>query len=313
MAEVAELKPILDAWAAQDEKYDPSAAKAEYEAALAKWEEEVAAAKTNNTNPPNKPQMQTDPRLSQHHPSNLYNAMIAPLVPYAIRGAIWYQGESNVSRAYQYRTLMPAMIASWREAWDQGDFPFYQVQLANFTQIVPDPADSAWAELREAQMIACGAIPNVGTACIIDLGAAKDIHPKNKQDVGKRLARLALSDVYGRSDILRNGPTYESMSIGGNKVTLTFTDSPSPLVSYYGEPLTGFAIAGADQKFVWANAKISDKNKVEVWSDEVTEPVAVRYNWADNPQGNLYNAHYLPAYPFRTDDWKGVTADNVAP
>lgn len=314
MAEVSELKPILDTWAERAAKYDADAAQSQYQAALEKWKQRAAAARSEGRQVPRRPQLQGDPRVDRHHPSNLYNGMISPLLPFAIRGAIWYQGESNAGRAYQYRTLMPAMIQSWRDAWGQGDFPFYQVQLANFREIVDEPAESDWAELREAQWLATKVLPAVGAACITDIGAAKDIHPKNKQDVGKRLARLALVDVYGKGDsIIRNGPTYESMDVDGNKVTLTFDTGKSPLITWYREPLSGFAIAGPDQQFVWANARIVAPNQVEVWSEQITEPVAVRYNWANNPQGNLYNTHYLPAYPFRTDDWKGVTVDSVTP
>ena len=212
--------------------------------------------------------------------------MIAPLAPYGIRGAIWYQGESNASRAYQYRTLMPSMIQSWRDTWGQGDFPFYQVQLANFREIANEPVESDWAELREAQFMATEALPNVGAACITDIGAAKDIHPKNKQDVGKRLARLALVDIYDRAgSIVRNGPTYKSMSVEGNKVTVTFDVGRSPLIPYYREALTGFAVAGEDRQWHWASAEIKGRDTVVVSSDAVAAPVAVRYNWADNPQG----------------------------
>jgi sialate O-acetylesterase len=251
--------------------------------------------------------------LSQHHPSNLYNAMIAPIKPYGIRGAIWYQGESNASRAYQYRTLMPLMIQSWRDVWGQGDFPFYQVQLANFREIRTEPVESDWAELREAQYLATKAIPKVGAVCITDIGAAKDIHPKNKQDVAKRLARLALHHDYGMTNLVPQGPTYRSVAFADGKATLEFDTYGSNLISYYNEPLTGFAIAGEDRKWKWAEAKIVGPGKVEVWSGEVSQPVAVRYNWADNPQGTLYNSLYLPAYPFRTDDWDGVTKNNVRP
>jgi sialate O-acetylesterase len=314
MAARGELKPILDEWQRQEAAWDPAKAKADHEAALVKWEAAVAKARDEKKQPPNKPQMASDPKLSQHRPSNLYNAMIHPLAPYAIRGAIWYQGESNASRAYQYRVLMPTMIRSWRDAWKQGDFPFYQVQLANFREIQANPGDSDWAELREAQMLAIDAEPNVGVACITDIGAAKDIHPKNKQDVAKRLARLALVDNYGYAGKLtRNGPTYKSLDINGAKCIVHFDNAGANLISYYNEPLSGFAIAGADKQWVWAQARVASANTVEVWHPEVTEPMAVRYNWSDNPQGNLYNALYLPAYPFRSDDWKGVTAENVKP
>jgi len=239
--------------------------------------------------------------------------MVAPLAPYAIRGAIWYQGESNAGRAYQYRTLMPTMIQSWRDTWGQGDFPFYQVQLANFMAINDQPEESAWAELREAQVMAGEKIPNVGAVCITDIGAAKDIHPKDKQNVAKRLARLALVNDYGMSNITKQGPTYKSMEVKDGKVLVHFENYGSPLTTYYREPLTGFTIAGEDKQFVWANARIVDGDTVEVSHPDIKEPKAVRYNWANNPQGTLYSNAYLPAYPFRTDDWKGVTAESVTP
>lgn len=313
LAKAEEFKPILDAWEQQRATYDPEKAKAVYETALARWEEAAKKAREEGKNAPPRPQLQGDPAKSQHHPSTLFNAMIAPLVPYAIRGAIWYQGESNASRAYQYRSLMPATIQSWRDAWGQGDFHFYQVQLANFKEKKADPGESDWAELREAQHMAKDRLPNVDSACIIDIGAAKDIHPKDKQNVGKRLARLALYDIYGAKNLVRQGPTYVSMSVDGNKAVVKLDNHGAPLISWYNEPLVGFAIAGEDRKWVWGQARITGPDTVEVTHPDVPNPVAVRYNWADNPSGNLYNATYLPAYPFRTDDWKGVTADNVRP
>lgn len=313
MASTPELKPILDTWAKRSETYDPEAAKKRYEAAMKRWEDQAAAARKAGKPVPRRPQMQGNPRTDRHHPSNLYNAMVAPLVPYAIRGGIWYQGESNAGRAYQYRTLMPTMITSWRDAWDQGDFPFYMVQLANFREIKDEPVESDWAELREAQMMTIDAIPNVGVACITDIGAAKDIHPKDKQNVGKRLARLALVNDYGMDGITLQGPTYRSIDIEAGKCVVHFDTYGSKLTTYYREPLTGFAIAGADKKWRWAQAKITGPDTVEVWHPEVKEPLAVRYNWADNPQGTLFSEMYLPAYPFRTDDWPGITESNVTP
>ncbi|MGE0374037.1 MAG: sialate O-acetylesterase [Planctomycetaceae bacterium] len=314
MASVGELKPILDAWEKTAAAYNPETAKQQHEQALAKWEDEAAKAKADGKPAPRKPQLQEDPRRSPHHPSTLFNAMVAPLTPFAIRGAIWYQGESNASRAYQYRTLMPSMIQSWRDDWQQGDFAFYQVQLANFREISDEAVSSDWAELREAQMLTTQALPNVGAACITDLGAALDIHPRNKQDVGKRLARLALVDLYGfASNITRSGPVYESAVFDGDKAAIRFKTQGSPLATWYREPLTGFVIAGEDRNWVRAESRIIDDNTVEVSSKHVPKPVAVRYNWADNPQGNLFNAVMLPAYPFRTDDWESVTVNNVSP
>jgi sialate O-acetylesterase len=240
---------------------------------------------------------------SQNAPSRLFNAMIHPLIPYAIRGAIWYQGESNASRAYQYRALMPALIEDWRQWWDQGDFPFYMVQLANFKERKPEPAESEWAELREAQTLTLR-LKNTGMACIIDIGDAWDIHPRNKQDVGKRLALWALAKDYGRQRVY-SGPMYRAMERQGDALCVSFDHVGGGLVAH-GETLNGFAIAGADKQFVWAQAVIQG-DTVIVRSDAVPEPVALRYGWADNPDCNLYNKQGLPAVPFRTDEWPGLT------
>ena len=230
--------------------------------------------------------------------------MIAPIVPYGIRGAIWYQGESNAGRAYQYRELFPAMIEDWRAAWGQGDFPFYFVQLANFMARAPEPGESEWAELREAQTMTLG-LKNTGMAVIIDIGEEKDIHPKNKQDVGKRLALNALAKDYGR-DVAWSGPMYKRVHFKKGEAHLWF-DHACGLTTQGNAPLKGFAVAGADRKFVWADARIEGK-KVVVSSPQVPNPVAVRYGWANNPECTLTNASGLPASPFRTDKWPGRTA-----
>jgi sialate O-acetylesterase len=235
----------------------------------------------------------------------LYNGMIAPLVPYAIRGAIWYQGESNAGRAYQYRKLLPLMIADWRKAWGE-DFSFYIVQLANFMARKDDPGDSAWAELREAQSMTA-AQPHNGQAVIIDVGDASNIHPTDKQTVGYRLSLLALHNDYGKN-VEYSGPAYASMKIDGDRIVLTFTRAEG--MKPVGETfLHGFQIAGADKKFYWATAHIKG-HEITVFSRKVPAPVAVRYGWADNPDANLYNAAGLPASPFRTDEWPGCTINN---
>jgi sialate O-acetylesterase len=242
----------------------------------------------------------------QNNPARLYNAMIDPIIKSPIKGAIWYQGESNAGRAYQYRKLFRDMITDWRKAWKVGDFPFYFVQLANFMDEQPQPADSSWAELREAQTMTLS-LKNTGMAVIIDVGDAKDIHPRDKQTVGYRLAQAALAHDYGKT-IEYSGPMYKSMKVEGGAIRLSFEHRGGGLVAKGGD-LVGFAIAGADKKFVWAKAKI-DGDTVVVSSDQVAGPAAVRYAWADNPKCNLYNKEGLPASPFRTDDWPGVTAQN---
>ncbi|MCM3871671.1 MAG: hypothetical protein ND895_13395 [Pyrinomonadaceae bacterium] len=243
---------------------------------------------------------------NQNSPAVLYNAMIAPLTPFGIRGAIWYQGEANAGRAYQYRTLFPMMIRDWRRAWGEGNFPFYFVQLANWQPLRPDPGESEWAELREAQTLTL-LEPQTGMAVIIDIGDTNDIHPRNKLDVGHRLAAWALANTY-REKVQPSGPLYASSAVEGDKIRVKFKHVAGGLKTPDGGPLKGFAIAGADQKFVWANARIDGKNVV-VWSKDITNPVAVRYAWADNPICNLYNAVDLPASPFRTDTWPGMTVN----
>ncbi len=244
------------------------------------------------------------PPNTPNRPTVLYNAMIAPLVPYAIRGVIWYQGESNAGRAYQYRALFPLLIKDWRARWGQGDFPFLFVQLANYQPVAQEPLDDTWAELREAQTMAL-ALPNTGMAVTIDIGDANDIHPGNKQDVGNRLALNARHRVYGEN-IVYSGPIYKSMKVEGNRIRLFFDHAQDGLMSKGGGKLQGFAIAGADRKFVWAEAMIDGKTVV-VSSPQVAKPVAVRYAWAINPVCNLYNHAGLPASPFRTDAWPEIT------
>jgi len=238
-----------------------------------------------------------------YSPTVLYNAMLAPLFPYAIRGAVWYQGEANAGRAYQYRTLFPSMIRDWRAAWGEGDFPFYFVQLANWKARPQDSIDSEWAELREAQTLTLKA-HDTGMAVTIDIGNPDDIHPRNKLDVGLRLARWALADTYGMK-LEKSGPLYDSYKVEGDRVRVKFTHAGG-LKTRDGAAPAGFYVAGADRKFVPAEARV-EKGSVVVWSKEVPAPVAVRYAWADNPAANLYNSDGLPASPFRTDDWPGVT------
>lgn len=244
------------------------------------------------------------------YPTLLYNAMLYPITNFAIEGVIWYQGESNAGRAYQYRTAFPLMIQDWRKQWKQGDFPFYFVQLASFNSANgTSEHGSTWGELREAQTMTLS-LPNTGMAVTTDIGDPTDIHPRNKQDVGKRLAAIALNKVHGKNNVY-SGPVYQSMKVEGNKIRISFTQTGSGLMvkDKYGY-LKGFEIAGADQKFHYAKAWI-EGNEVVVASDEVTAPVATRYGWADNAEeDNLFNKEGFPASPFRTDVWKGITTES---
>lgn len=237
-------------------------------------------------------------------PTVLYNAMIRPLVPYAVRGAIWYQGENNAPRAYRYRDLLPQMIASWRNDWNR-QFPFLIVQLANYMQRKDQPAESEWAELREAQLLTSEAVAGSGLAVAVDVGLADDIHPTDKQTVGERLSLVARRVAYGEN-IASSGPLYQSYKIEGGAIRLTFAHADGGLKACDGGKLMGFAIAGADHKFHWADARI-EGNDIVVSSADVPMPLAVRYAWADNPDCNLYNGAGLPASPFRTDAWEGLT------
>lgn len=235
-------------------------------------------------------------------PEIRYNGMIAPLVPFAVKGAIWYQGETNVGRAPQYERVMATLIRDWRERFTSGgDFPFLVVQLANFLERRDTPVDSEWARLREAQLHVSQNVKNSGLAVTIDIGDAKDIHPKNKQDVGTRLALVALANVYGRK-FEYSGPTFKSMKVEGARARLSFEHAEGGLVTKDGGRLTGFAVAGEDGRFQWADATV-EGDTIIVSSPEVKRPVAVRYGWADNPDCNLYNRAGLPASPFRTDEY----------
>jgi len=240
----------------------------------------------------------------QYYPTVLFNSMINPLIPYGIKGFIWYQGEANAWDAYNYRTLFPMLIKDWRQRWQQGNLPFLFVQLANFMQSKPLPAESEWAELREAQTMTLSQ-PNTGMACIIDIGDSASIHPLNKQEVGRRLALIADEQVY-KQHYIASGPMYKDFRKEGNRIRISFTNTGSGLSTKDGKELTGFAIAGKDKQFYWAKAIIEGK-EVVVYADKVTDPEAVRYAWADNPGCNLVNSAGLPAVPFRTDQWKGIT------
>jgi sialate O-acetylesterase len=236
---------------------------------------------------------------AQDQPTGLYNTMIAPLTNYNIKGILWYQGEGNTAKPEEYEKLLPALIADWRIQWKQPALPFLYVQLPNFGDVNFKPSDGQWARLRESQLKTLS-VPNTAMTVTIDLGEWNELHPDNKKDIGLRLALAAQKLAYGE-DIVYSGPIYHSSVIDGNKIIIRFNHTGSGLISIDGEELSQFAIAGADKKFVWASARI-EGDKVVVWNEAVTEPMYVRYAWADNPDGcNLYNKEGLPASPFRTD------------
>lgn len=233
--------------------------------------------------------------------SGLYKGMLNPILPYTIKGVLWYQGESNIGRAEQQRTLLAALISSWRNTWQQGDFPFLFVQLPNFGEPRKEPSDGGWARFREAQASVLS-LPNTGMAVAIDIGEWNDIHPINKKDLGYRLALVAQKVAYSEKKVVYSGPVFQSMKAEKDKIILSFNHPGGGLITK-GDSLQQFAIAGPDKKFVWAKASIKN-NKVIVWAEGITNPVAVRYAWADDPEGaNLYNKEGLPAAPFRTDNY----------
>jgi sialate O-acetylesterase len=283
------LKPLLDAFGKKFIAYrDDPKAFANYGNSMAKW---LAANKKGKA--PKHP----DPVQDQHNPAVLYNGMIAPIAGYGIRGAIWYQGESNVGSRKQYPALQKALIEDWRTRWGRGDIPFYFVQLAAHKSPPTAPGDSSLASMREAQASSLS-LPNTGMAVAIDIGDEKDVHPRNKQDVGKRLALLALAGTYGK-DLVPCGPVFKMAEIEDGRMRLHFDHIGEGLVG--NGSLKQFAIAGDDRKFVWADAEI-DGDTVIAHSSAVPRPAYVRYAWADNPAGaNLFNSAGLPAAPFRTD------------
>ena len=304
------FKPLIERWI-KTESTMPEALKA-YERRLDVWKQASEKAKAEKKSPPRRPRHPESLLTGNSRPGNIYCGVLAPTIGYGMKGAIWYQGESNASRAVQYRELFPFMINSWRDEWGLGDFPFYWVQLADFKDEKPEPAESEWAELREAQTMTLKKLNNTGEAVIIDLGEGKDIHPKNKIDVAKRLARLALAETYSMPEIACRSPLYQSMQHNGdNRLILTFAHV-EPKASGWRpfdvrEPV-GFTIADSSKTFVHAQARILADGRIEVWSETVSNPVAVRYAWADNPVCNMYSSAGLPLTPFRTDDFPSITA-----
>ena len=296
-----ELKPLEERWVKMEAGWEAGKAQEKYEHDLAAWKETAAKAKADGKLAPRQPTKPAEPRLSDHHPATLFNGKIAPLIPFAIRGAIWYQGESNAgNEANLYGLQLETLVRDWRTRWGEEDFPFAWVQLPNFQKPQIAPVENGgWPLVREG-MLNDLKLPNTGMAITIDIGEANNIHPHDKQDVGKRLAMWALAKVYGEKGA-SSGPSPAGHEVQGSTMILSFKNADEGLVAKGGD-LKGFAIAAADKKWHKAEAKI-DGEHVVVSSPEVKEPVAVRYAWASNPDCNLYNGAGLPASPFRTDDW----------
>lgn len=297
---------LIESWVAREKQLQSAEEKARYEKALEAWKAKAEEAKAAGKPAPRRPASPDQLLSGNARPGNIFAGVVHPTLGYGMKGVIWYQGESNASRAHEYASLFPFMIEQWREEWGQGDFPFYWVQLADFRAEVDEPGDSQWAELRESQTKALS-LPNTGQAVIIDLGEANDIHPKNKYDVAARLVRWALEKDYGIPNIVAQSPTFREMSIEGNKATLAFDHVSGGLRTVDVNEVHGFAICGEDRKWVWADARITGRDTIEVWSDEVAAPVAVRYAWAENPVCNVHSKDGLPLTPFRTDDFPMIT------
>lgn len=303
---VAAIKPVLEPWDTAVEKFDPEAAEAAWQKQLAGWTKRAEQARAAGKPAPRKPRKPASPEIDQNRPANLFNGMIHPLIPYAIRGAIWYQGERN-TRAFPqlYSVQLETLIADWRKRWHRPEMPFAWAQLPNFTAVQTDPVQTTGWVIVQEQMLKTLRVPGTGMAITIDVGEANDIHPRNKQEVGRRLSLWALNRVYGR-ELVDSGPIMNQVKLvnrdGQPRLLVEFHHTAEGLKTADGEALRGFAIAGEDQKFLWGEAVI-EGNAVHVWHPDIKTPVAVRYDWAPNPIGNLVNSAGLPAAPGRSDNW----------
>jgi len=309
------FKTLMENTVKRESDVQTEKAKADFEKATTKWKEQVEELKAAGLKPgqqmPRAPQAPEAWLKGNQRPGNIFSGVVHPTLGYGIKGVVWYQGESNASRAYEYAALFPFMIEQWRKEWKQGDFPFYWVQLADFMAEKLEPGDSTWAELRESQTKTTK-LPNSGQAVITDLGEGKDIHPKNKQDVAARLVRWALVKDYGMKFAYRS-PEFKSMEIQGGKAVITFDCFGSFLRPFDVKEAVGFAICGEDKVWHPAKGDVLGKDKVAVSSDKVAAPVAVRYAWSDNPVCNLFSNEGLPVTPFRTDDFEMITKPKPAP
>lgn len=310
MEKDSRYKELMDRWVETEKTFNSEKITAQNQKRLEQWKIKSKAARQSGQPVPKRPRPVRNPLTGQHRPGNLYNGVLKPIIGFPIQGVVWYQGESNSKRAYQYRDLFPMMIQLWRDEWQQGDFPFYWVQLADFRDETAQPVESDWAELREAQTMTMSKLKNTGEAVIIDVGESNDIHPRNKRVVGKRLARWALAQQYGY-DIPYRSPLYKSMEIIGNKALITFDHVGGGLKAHDFRDIRGFTLASENGPFQNASAKIVGKNQVEVWSNDVPKPTAIRYAWADNPVCNLISREGLPVTPFRTDHRPGITRNTL--
>jgi sialate O-acetylesterase len=298
---------LIDGWEKREAQLQSEEGKASYEKALAAWKVTAEEAKAAGKTVPRAPSSPEQLLSGNARPGNIFNGMVHPTLGYGMKGVIWYQGESNAGRAWEYASLFPYMIEQWRAEWGQGDFPFYWVQLADFKDEVAEPGDAQWAELRESQTKTLS-LPNTGEAVIIDLGESNDIHPKNKYDVAARLVRWALAKDYGIANMEPQSPLYREMNVAGDKATLSFDHVDGGLRTVDVNAVKGFAICGEDRKWVLADdVKIVGTDTIEVRSSQVAAPVAVRYAWADNPVCNVHSKNGLPLTPFRTDDFPMIT------
>jgi sialate O-acetylesterase len=302
MDQAERFKGLMESTAKREADLQSEKGQAATAAAMTKWKAEAAKANAEKKTPPRAP---VDWLTGNARPGNIFAGVVHPTLGYGIKGVIWYQGESNAGRAYEHADLFPFLIQQWRKEWGQGDFPFYWVQLADFKAEKAEPGESDWAELRETQTKTLR-LPNTGQAVIIDLGEGRDIHPRNKHDVAARLVRWALVKDYGMKLPYRS-PEYKSVAFAGRKATVTLDCFGSTLYAFDVADARGFAVCGKDRVWRWATGKVVGADKVEVSSDQVAEPIAVRYAWADNPVCNLYSKDGLPVTPFRTDDFDMTT------
>ncbi len=296
------FRSLMEATVKRDAEEQTEVGRTRFAATMAKWKEDSQKARAEGRPSPSTPLPWFTGKVRA---SNAFAGVLYPTLGYGIKGVIWYQGETNATRAHEYADLFPFLITEWRREWGQGDFPFYWVQLANFHPRQSEPGDADWAELRESQTKA-QRLPHTGQAVIIDLGEGRDVHPRNKYDVASRLVRWALVKDYGLKLPYRS-PEYKSLRLEGSKAVVTIDCFGSRLRAFDAEEPLGFAVCGADKVWRWAKGKIVGANQVEVWSEQVPAPIAVRYAWANNPVCNLYSADGLPVTPFRTDDFKMTT------